>query len=247
MTAYNPFHLALDTEGYCLDPTTGKRICGATKRRSEGPCRRSPAVGRLRCMKQGRAVPRGIASPHYKNGRYSRDLPTRLLSRYHELTSDPDHASLVDEMALVRLRLGELVRCLDASGTDAVWKELQNEWDKLCKTDDAELRAKRTEVVGHLITRGSSSVEGWEEIGSQIDRSARVAEKEQKRLAALGQSIPVEQLLLLAGAMVEVISEEVSDRAVLNRIAARLGGLLSLRGGQPAERIVDSTGTLVGE
>ena len=78
----------------------GKHICGA-KTKSGLPCRRSPLDGRNRCKLHGGASPRGIASPHAKTLRYSKDMVGKALGqRYQEAMDDDDLLALRSEIAL---------------------------------------------------------------------------------------------------------------------------------------------------
>jgi hypothetical protein len=55
--------------------------CGA-KTRQGGRCRNRPMINRQRCRMHGGASPRGLASPHFKHGRYTRDWLTLLVGWY---------------------------------------------------------------------------------------------------------------------------------------------------------------------
>ena len=53
-----------------------------------------------RCRLHGGKSPAGLASPHYKDGRYSKALPARLAARYATAEADPRLLELRDEVAL---------------------------------------------------------------------------------------------------------------------------------------------------
>ena len=55
--------------------------CGA-KNRQGNPCQKWPIKGRNRCRNHGGKSLRGVDSPSFKNGRYSKLLPRDLLGRY---------------------------------------------------------------------------------------------------------------------------------------------------------------------
>ena len=46
------------------------------------------------CRMHGGKTPRGPASVHYKDGRWSRFLPSRMLAAYREAGLDPELLSL---------------------------------------------------------------------------------------------------------------------------------------------------------
>jgi len=61
--------------------SAGKPVCGAARKR--GPCQSTARMENGRCRLCGGATPSGEASPHFKHGRYSKDVLRReaLLSR----------------------------------------------------------------------------------------------------------------------------------------------------------------------
>src|SRR4051794_14907848 len=93
-------------------PETHQPICAAYSKREnkfgDHVCLGPVVEGRKRCRMHFGNVPRGMASPHTKTGRYSKDLPTRLLARYEEAMNDPDLLNLSSEIALLGARLSEL-------------------------------------------------------------------------------------------------------------------------------------------
>ena len=103
------------------------RVCGA-KTRQGNPCQRSPARGRTRCRLHGGATPRGRASPHFKTGKYSSLLPDRLIGRYEEGQAAADLRSLRSEIALLQVRIIELLGQLkDASPENKpIWEMIGN-------------------------------------------------------------------------------------------------------------------------
>lgn len=84
-------------------------LCGAKLKNGTGHCRRSPVTGRSRCHVHGGATPRGIASPHFLHGRYSKALPVQLAATYEQARRDPELLNLRDEIALIDARMSELL------------------------------------------------------------------------------------------------------------------------------------------
>src|SRR4051812_27426822 len=60
--------------------------CGA-RSRIGGSCQQ-PGMANGRCRLHGGKTPSGVASPNLVHGRFSKDLPTRLLARFEEALSD---------------------------------------------------------------------------------------------------------------------------------------------------------------
>ncbi len=81
--------------------------CGA-KKRDGTPCKAS-AMKNGRCRIHGGLTPSGFASPQFKTGRYSKVLPEAMRRRYEVARDDEDLLSLRDEIALLDLRIIELL------------------------------------------------------------------------------------------------------------------------------------------
>jgi hypothetical protein len=115
-------------------------ICGA-KTRAGHPCRQRPMLNG-RCRMHGGATPRGVASPHFKHGRYSKALPVRLAAVYEQARTDDDLLAVRDEAALVQARIGELLTCLAdddaAEGDERIWREVLRMIDALRKASASE-------------------------------------------------------------------------------------------------------------
>jgi len=76
------------------------RQCTATSKRSGKQCRKPAMKGRTVCLAHGGRTPRGVASPHFKTGRYSRSLPGHLVADYERALNDPRLLSLRGEIAV---------------------------------------------------------------------------------------------------------------------------------------------------
>src|SRR3954451_14863589 len=72
----------------------------------------------------GGKVPRGRALPQTKHGRYSKDLPTRLLATYSAAQADTELLSLRDDVALLDARLADVLARVDTGESSALWLDL---------------------------------------------------------------------------------------------------------------------------
>jgi hypothetical protein len=99
--------------------------CTAKAKSTGERCRRPAVPGRNVCRYHGGATPRGIASPNFKHGKYSKDLPKGLIARYEQAAQDPELLALRDEIALLDARMVELMHKLGGGEADQeVWKEI---------------------------------------------------------------------------------------------------------------------------
>lgn len=172
----------------------------------------------------GGATPKGLASPHTKTGRWSRDLPTRLAAKYEEALKDARLLELRDELAVIDARLSELLAGLETGEAGAIWAAL-----KRARRDfeDPEKRSAALAEILELIDRGAEEWQRWEDVFRTIERRARIAESERRRLVEMRQMITSEQAMLLLTAVVNTVQRHVKDPNALRAISADLDRLSS--------------------
>lgn len=163
-------------------------------------------AGKQVCYNHGGRTPSGIASPHWRDGRYSRVLPTRLIPRYQQARDDRELGSLTHEVHLLDVRIGELVEQLEPPAPPPL--ELG--------PDLAPVPLDPVVVENNLRAR-------WAEIRELIDERRKLVESERKRLVELQQIITLEQANSLIVAIAESVKRHVSDRAALQAISADIG------------------------
>jgi hypothetical protein len=190
------------------------------------------------CFHHGGKTPRGLASPHFKTGRYSKDIPTRLLANYTAALADPDLLALRSDIALVDSRLGELLARVDSGESGAIWRTLRGVWANLitarAKGDIPGMQEHLSEV-GVLIERGLADYAAWMDIQKCLEQRRKLTESEWKRLVDMQQMITTEKAMVLLAAVVDVIRKEVSDRDTLGRISIGIAGLVANSAGRRTE------------
>lgn len=179
------------------------RTCGA-KTRAGTPCQKPPLEGRKRCKLHGGATPRGVDSPHYQHGKYSRYLAHDLRAIYRETITNPDVTSLRHEIGLLRTFTA---RRLELWPTDDLPDQGQHTkaWYKARR---AELRHMR-------------------DIGRDVDRTRRLVESQHRIVIADGRALPVETVMILMCEVIEIIRANVPDQEQRNAIAQGLSALLN--------------------
>src|SRR5204863_58364 len=101
--------------------------CGA-KTRSGGHCK-NPGGPNGRCKFHGGASLSGPAHPNWKGGRYSKYVPKDLLERYHQAARDPNLVAMHDEIALVDVRVSQLLEAVGETGNTKLWREARTRFD----------------------------------------------------------------------------------------------------------------------
>lgn len=194
--------------------------CGA-KTRSGGRCKRAPAPGYNRCNLHGGKTPRGHALPHTKTGRYSKHLPTRMAARYLEAETDGELISLRSDVALLDARIADLLARVDSGESGRIWSDTKAAFEALRKANREHDTAKATEALfelDRLITRGQTDYATWAEVVNLVEQRRRTVDSERKHLQQMGQLVAVEQMMVLAGALLASVKQHVSDRDTLQLI-----------------------------
>lgn len=171
-----------------------------------------------------------VASPTFKTGRYSKDLPTRLQSTYEAAISDGQLLVLRDEIALLEARLGELIQRIDTGEAGAVWKGLKaalEEYRAAKASGDGVEIHKALFGIEVLIDRGIEDYLIWGEIQSVIQQRRKVVESERKRLVEMQQMITSERAMVLLAAVVDAVRKHVSDRDTLQAISSDIRALVA--------------------
>lgn len=195
-----------------------------------------------RCRIHGGTSLGGLASPTFKTGRYSKYLPVRLVSRYHEAITDPDLVALRDELGLLDTRIVQVVSALDTGESREAWAALVSAWSTLeeqferaLDTGEIPEEMERTvESIGTLIRSGMSEGYVWQEIRGLIKDRALLVAGEQKRLVEMQQYVKVDQAMTFVSAVMDSVRRHVHDTDVLAAIGTDLGRFTDVRdGSQP--------------
>lgn len=203
--------------------------CQAKKTNGQ-PCKANAISGMRVCRVHGGATPRGLASPHYKTGRYSKALPARLAARYAEAEADPRLLELRDEVALTDARLGDLLSRVDTGESGALWQSLQALRMEVIACKRAGDSVGQTVALNALLDtvgQGHADYRAWAEIGGVIEQRRKLVESERKRLVEMQQTLTVERAMLLIGAISGVIKAHVHDRTTLAAIGRDIESIIS--------------------
>lgn len=203
--------------------------CKAKSKQTGLPCKQYAVRGRTVCKYHGGFTPVGLASPHLKDGRYSKYLPARMAENYRTALNDPDLLVMREEVALIDSRLADLLKRVDSGESGRLWLRLQETWATFMKAraaNDADGMALALTEHGDILTRGAYDANAWREIGLTIEQRRKVVESERKRLVDLQQMITTEKAMALFTAIASSIREHVKDRNALSAISADLSRLL---------------------
>lgn len=209
----------------------GQEICGAKKRNGTGICQSIILIGNThRCWLHGGKSPTGLASASFKTGRHSRYLPARLYDKFVEAQNDPMLFELRGEVALVDVRIGELLQRVDTGESAEIWKRLDTTFQKLkgAIMGDGDAQAV-VFALGELeknITTGIGDWAAWAEIARMVEQRRKLVESERTHQKAMQQLMSYEQAMLFAGAVLASLKANITDKGLLNKISNEIDGHL---------------------
>ncbi len=163
-----------------------KKVCGAKTRRGS-PCQRRPARGRNRCKLHGGATPRGIGSPHFKTGKYSKYRPDRRISDYHKISGDEELRSLRQELILIDAHIKELLQSLNTIEPGS--KEERKVWDGIGRAIDLKRKVVPAEVNRLVGMKQMISADRFMLLTAAIQRVILEHVPERERRAAISEDL----------------------------------------------------------
>lgn len=201
--------------------------CTAKNRRGE-QCKKHAAHGKTKCDRHGAKSPRGVESPHFKHGKFSKDIPTSLLARYEASLADPNLLYLTDLMALMDSRIGHLLQRMGSG--EAVLLEVAG----LVKELRAHVEGTALGIVERLEAALSAPVEDpdllWEALETTTEQRRKLTESATKYQQQTENMISLDQFLLLMGAVTSSIKNHVPDPKVRAAIGTELERLMNRSG-----------------
>ena len=100
--------------------------CKAKSKRTGNRCLRPAMNDKEVCYHHGGRTPRGMASPHFKTGRYSKFLPDRMASRFEEGQADTELLALRHEISVLDARTEDLLKRVDSGESGELWRQLRD-------------------------------------------------------------------------------------------------------------------------
>lgn len=205
--------------------------CKAKSKQSGERCKRHATPGKEVCRMHGGKTPIGFANPNTKTAKYSRDLATRLASRYEEARKDAELLTLHEEVALTDARIFDLLAKVDTGESGAKWKLLRKVYNELIDaitSGDSTLLMATVRKIGTILDEGIHDVDLWVEVFATVEQRRKLVESERKRLDQMEQLVTVSEMMVLASALLSSVQSHVSDRRTLAAISADFNRLTTL-------------------
>lgn len=169
----------------------------------------------------GGKSPRGFARSDTKVGRFSKDLPTRLIANYELTRKDPQILEQREEIALIHARILDLIKRVDSGESGHLWRQIRKQYETLVtaiREQNRDTMRVALAALDQLITRGTTDYRAWEEVTHQIDRKQRLIESERKRAVELQQVITMDQMMTFMKVQQHAILKVITDRKLLAQL-----------------------------
>lgn len=198
----------------------GGQQCKAKAKSTGKRCTQRVVPGYEVCFYHGGATPRGVASPHFKHGRYAK-VPINLLAAYEASLADPELLSLNQEIALLDARANTVLGRLEVKEAGSWFARLNELWTAMEKArPDPQQVMYFLGQIGDVIQAGAREWEQWGELFSIFEQRRKLAESERRRREAMQTQLNADQAMTLVSALLESVVRNVNDRSTVNRIQA---------------------------
>lgn len=207
--------LSPDGTPYHAYDDKGRPICGARNRFDE-PCQLSPVKGKKRCKWHGGASLSGTEHPNFKTGRYikrSENLSVLGASVVRQL-NDPEYKSLIDEIALHRARIDQLVSYIETSDRLVSADLVKRAYDLICQgMDNKDVGAliSGRETLKHAMNKLVAEAEIWDEIRAASSVIQRLVANDVQTQKIEREWVRSTDLTLLFAGLQQVILDNVPE------------------------------------
>lgn len=113
-------------------PFIDARQCNAKAKSTGIQCKNPAIVGNAKCRLHGGKSLKGADSPSLKTGKYSKHMPTSLLSIYNGIQDEPTYQDINEYIKITDTFIrADLEKLEDAPDSAKTWKELRGQVDNL--------------------------------------------------------------------------------------------------------------------
>lgn len=208
----------------------GFKQCNAKSKRTGEKCKARAVLGSTKCYHHGGKSLAGVASPTFKDGRYSKFIPKHLADGFDKFASDPKRLDLSENIALADTRISELLTTIDHGGTQEHWKQVNELLEVLEVAINRKLEEKALTTLTQIKEVCSSAIDDskvWAEISTLGENRRKLAETEQKRLLSTDMMIQADRAYGLIALVQDIILRNVSDTRIRGAIANELRSILA--------------------
>ncbi len=190
--------------------------CKAKAKSTGNQCRARAVAGKRVCVVHGGKTPSGIASPHFKDGRYSKVIPRNLAQLYTEALDDPDPLSLTDDVRLLRTLTAKHTKAMDAGNSHPAWIEAHEACKALAHfirfggPKDAGKIIQNLAALENVIKPHYRATKAEGKVVDLINRVGNTADKERRLLIDRQRVVAIEYVMATITSIIIGIKESVT-------------------------------------
>lgn len=188
-------------------------------------CRQPVRSGWTVCKYHGAGSSDAPAGRPPVTGRYSHHLPTRYIKNYEDYLADPNLLSMREEMALLDVRISELLVKLDTADAPAAWTRINVATlglEKALADGKFDNLSSIAESLRDAITAHRDDKDTWTEVVSLIDQRRKVADVERRRIEAAKRYLTLQEANAMLAYFVTSVMKHVSSPTERSRISEDL-------------------------
>jgi hypothetical protein len=208
---------------------SGNVICGA-KTRNGTPCKSTAVMANGRCRMHGGKSKAGADSPRFKTGRYSKYLPDNLLWRYREGLADPELQSLRDELAMLNVRITQVIEHLSTGEGRSAWDAVREAFDALrggFRQNNLDAIREGMAGIEAALDQAKDEQGAWDEIVALFDERRKLVGEEGRREERAQRYITEREIMVLMAALVDVVRTNVSNQDEVTAVSMAIRQLVS--------------------
>lgn len=217
--------------------------CTAKSKQSGSQCKKDAVEGYTVCHIHGGKTPRGLSSPNFKTGKYSKYLPQGLLDAYNDAQADKELLSIRGDVELLDVLIRSKLVNLDTGESAAHWDALLKQIVKArraYKSEDYGGLEEQLDEMEALADKRRLHYATEQEITAQLEQRRKMVETENKIILSKENAITNEQAMLLVSALLASVKANVTDATALNRIQA---DFIQYIGGYSRQRVDTGSST----
>jgi hypothetical protein len=197
--------------------------CGAKSKGTGKPCPRPGTGAGGRCRYHGGASPTGIASPHFKHGRYAKHLGPKWEEAYVNSLNDSEGLlDLTETLAVLDVNVQRAAERTKQKDTPLFRENACELYDKARAAESSEESARLLTELGKLLHRGASEDGAFRTLANAATQLSKRAEAAWKVRLSAATAINAADLTGVLAKLVSVLREEIHDRGVREQVLRRV-------------------------
>lgn len=204
---------ALDSMWVHPEPKFQYGRCKMIKRDGER-CKQGVRQGWTVCKYHGAGGTDAPAGRPPVNGIYSKHLPTRYIADFEEYMANPNLIAMREGMALIDVRVGELLQCLETADAPQAWNKIAVALAMIEKDiKDAKFDNLQgiVDVIRDAITAHKNDRDVWHELIHLIDERRKIADVERRRIEAARKYLTLQEANAMMAFFTASVMKHVSD------------------------------------